>query len=402
MKDIITVAFNSLEVEKTTDNNNNNTVFTINTPPIIIRNKAILKVSNFCHIGNATGHADNMYLFRIRGVIADTSRFFTGSGGGNPLILTTTFNNNRSLYDENVITLVKQTINAIDILVDTYLPYATIAKNLSVITNGTYTYFTGQTLELTIASTNYNIRVDSVNSSGNITSFSFPNNDAPTTQYTTTSSLPTFSLTNNTNGSGASLTAVLTSGAISSITINNGGVGYRVGQTLAFSGGGGSGANISIASIGTLGDITGFTITSGGSSYTTPPTISINTRPINNGYGANISLTWNAGGISTAIISSGGFGYKVGQTLQLATNVGSGGVVRINNVNANGTIINPNGLVVDNPGSYSTAPAVLGVNPTNDVQATFNITSFGQVLKESIPNSLNFSITFIIEQDINE
>ena len=43
VKDIITIAFNSLEVEKTTDNNNNNTLFSINTPPIIIRNKAILK-----------------------------------------------------------------------------------------------------------------------------------------------------------------------------------------------------------------------------------------------------------------------------------------------------------------------------------------------------------------------
>jgi len=127
VKDIITVAFNSLEVEKTTDTNSNVIMFRIDTPPIIIRNKGILKVSNFCHMGTAAGHTDNMYLFRIRGIMVDTSRFFTGSGGY-PLILTTTFNNNRSLYDENVITLTRQTINAIEILVDTYQPSGTIIK----------------------------------------------------------------------------------------------------------------------------------------------------------------------------------------------------------------------------------------------------------------------------------
>jgi hypothetical protein len=127
VKDIITVAFNSFEVEKITDANNNNTLFRIDTPPIIIRNKGILKVSNFCYIGTATGYTDNMYLFRIRGVNVDTSRFFTGNGGY-PLILTTTFNNNRSLYDENIITLTKQTINSIEILVDTYTPSGNIIK----------------------------------------------------------------------------------------------------------------------------------------------------------------------------------------------------------------------------------------------------------------------------------
>ena len=313
VKDIITVAFNSLEVEKTKDNNNNITVFTINTPPIIIRNKAILKVSNFCHIGNATGHTDNMYLFRIRGIIADTSRFFTGSGGGNPLILTTTFNNNRSLYDENVITLVKQTINTIDILVDTYIPI----------------------------------------------------------------------------------------GIYNTVDIVNGGSGYLANQILRFTGGGTT--EIISLKIDTVsnGAITKVTLLDTPTSvYSTPPTLST----FINGTGANINLTWNANMISGAIIINGGSGYKVGQTLQLATNVGSGGIVRINNVDANGTISNPNGLVVDNGGNYTTAPAVLGVNSTTQTQTAslIPVMIFGQLLKESIPNSLNFSITFIIEQDINE
>jgi hypothetical protein len=310
VKDIITVAFNSLEVEKKTDGNGNNTLFTINTPPIIIRNKGILKVSNFCHIGTGTGHADNMYLFRIRGIIADTSRFFTGNGG-DPLILTTTFNNNRSLYDENVITLTKQTINSIEIMVDTYLPSAIITNNL-YISNGGSGYLVNQRLKLTIVSTDYEINVNSINSSGAINSISFIDT-APTTVFT---SSPITTLTNFINGSGASLTAVITSGAITSITITNGGRGYKVGQTLAFSGGGGSNANVSIATVGPLGQILTFTITNGGSAYSTAPTVSINSA-------------------------------------------------------------------------------------TQTQSATFAI-SFGRRILNSIPETLNFSITFIIEQDVNE
>jgi hypothetical protein len=309
VKDIITIAFNSLEVERTIDPNNNNiTLFRIDTPPIIIKHKGILKVSNFCHIGTAAGHTDNMYLFRIRGIMADTSRFITGNGG-DPLILTTTFNNNRSLYDENVITLVKQTINSIEMVVDTYTPIATILKNLFIF-NGGSGYLTGQRLIITVASTNYEININGVNSNNAITSFSFPNNDASTPEFST---VPIITLTNSINGSGANLTANIITGAIASINIINAGVGYKAGQTLAFSGGGGSGAIISIATVGSVGQILSFTYTNNGTGYATPPTISINAT-------------------------------------------------------------------------------------THTPSAIFEL-SFGQIIKESIPSSLNFSITFIIEQD---
>ena len=318
VKDIITIAFNSLEVEKTTDNNNNNTLFSINTPPIIIRNKAILKVSNFCHIGTAAGHTDNMYLFRIRGVIADTSRFFTGSGGGLPLILTTTFNNNRSLYDENVITLTKQTINAIDILVDTYLPTGFFNNKVNIISGGTG-YLTGQRLQLTGGGGSIiNLEITDA-TLGNINSVSILN--TPTDQYTTP---PT--LSNYITGTGASITASTTGTApnktILSISIiggaPGGGAGYKVGQTLSFTGGGGSGAIASISSVDANGRITNFTITNAGGGYSSDPTVSI--------------------------------------------------------------------------------------NPTTQTQTANIIPSmrFGSILSNSIPNSLNFSITFIIEQDVNE
>lgn len=314
VKNITTIAFNSLEVEKITDINNNNISFNIDTPPIIIKNKAILKVSNFCHIGSATNHTDNMYLFRIKGVNVDTSKFIAGSrGGGNPLILTTTFNNNRSLYDENIITLIKQTINSIDIIVDTYLPFGTFT-NLNILNVGSG-YLQGQILKLTGGGgTDVSILIDSV-LSGGISEFSFIN--TPDNTYTLAPSLSTFI-----TGSSAILTAVMTGTApnqtIASITINNAGKGYKVGQTLAFSGGGGTGAVISISTVNVNGGITGFTITNAGSGYSSAPSVSINA------------------------------------TTQTQT-----------------AILMPQ-------------------------------MKYGRILNNSIPNSLNFSITFIIEEDVNE
>lgn len=313
VKNITTVSFNSMEVERTIDNNNNNILFRLETPPIIIQNKGILKVSNFCHIGTSAGHEDNMYLFRIRNVMVDTSRFLSGSSG-NPLILTTTFNNNRSLYDENVITLVKQTINCIEILVDTYRPNATFKENLYLADTGGG-YLKGQQLRLNVASTNYNVIVGSVDNEGGITSFYFPDTEPPNDTYTSSTDplFPSIFLSNQINGTGASLTATVGSGAITSITINSPGAGYRVGQALAFSGGGGTGADITIRSVSASGGIESILITNGGSSYATAPTVSV----------------------------------AVGSQTQ---------------------------------------------------SARFAM-SFGRVLKEQIPTSLNFSITFIIEQD---
>jgi len=69
----------------------------------------------------------------------------------------------------------------------------------------------------------------------------------------------------------ASLTAVLTAGVVTSITINDGGSGYTAAPTLVFSGGDGSGA-VATATL-TAGIVTGTTIHNGGSGYTSAPTI---------------------------------------------------------------------------------------------------------------------------------
>lgn len=253
------------------NNENQNLSFNIDVPPLDISNSAILKVANFCHMGTATNHTDNIYLFKIKGVNVNNSKYMDNVGGP-PIILATTFNNNRSLYEENEITLARQTINNIDIVCDTLSPFGYL--NSLVITNGGSGYVKNQIFSPTITGggggSNVSIRISSVNA-GVIDGLQILNYGS--SNYTTT---PTFAIS-SISGSGAVLTATQSAGAINSIGISNAGTGYKVGQTLAFTGGGGSGANISIATTGTEGNILTFTITSGGTGYTSNPTaVSIN------------------------------------------------------------------------------------------------------------------------------
>lgn len=267
VKNITTIIFNSLESDNTLDDNNNVSFFTINTPPIEIKKEGILKVSNFCHIGAATGHTDNMYVFRVRGITANNSKCLTGKNGGFPIILTTTLNNNRSLYDENVITLIRQTINSIDIIVDTYLISSTNGTfNKINIEHGGINYLVGNVLTFTGGgSTAVNVRVASV-SSGAITSLTFV--DTPTSVYT---GIPT--LSNVMNGSGATFTTVApaTAGALTSVTLSSGGLGYRVGQVITITATGASGATATVTAVNaSTGAITTISaLTSGGTGYIT-------------------------------------------------------------------------------------------------------------------------------------
>ena len=264
-KNITTILINSSDsVKNRNTNTNRNLSFLMDIPAIEIKNKAILKVANFCHIGTATNHADNLFLFKIKGVNVDNSKYLYNTGGY-PVVLATTFNNNRSLYEENEITLIRQTINNIEILVDTISPDV---KSINyIITAGGSSYLVGQVLKFTGGGgDDIFLRIDSV-SSGVITS-------ASSVSYGSSySSAPT--LSNYINGSGAVLTATISTGAITAIGITNAGLGYKAGQALAFTGGGGSNANITIATVSATGAILTFTITSGGTGYTSAPSVSV-------------------------------------------------------------------------------------------------------------------------------
>jgi hypothetical protein len=267
VKNITTIIFNSLESDNTLNNNSNVSFFTINTPPIEIKKQGILKVSNFCHIGTAQGHTDNMYIFRVRGINADTSKCLSGRNAGFPTILTTTLNNNRSLYDENIITLTRQTINSIDIIVDTYLiAHVNGTFNRAEIEWGGVGYLVGNILTFTGGgSTPVNVRVATIFGGGIIRTLTFV--DTPTSLY---SSTPTLSAVMN--GSGATFTTVApaTAGPLTSITVSNGGLGYRVGQVITITATGASGATCTITAVNaSTGAITTLSTLTGGTGYIT-------------------------------------------------------------------------------------------------------------------------------------
>ena len=86
----------------------------MDVPPIIIKNKANLKVANICHSG--TGHGDNIIIFKLDGIMTDNNKYISNDGGY-PTIIATTFNNTRNLYEENDIPLIRQTINTIRLII---------------------------------------------------------------------------------------------------------------------------------------------------------------------------------------------------------------------------------------------------------------------------------------------
>lgn len=82
----------------------------------------------------------------------------------------------------------------------------------------------------------------------------------------------------NFNGVSATATATLSGGAVTGITINNGGSGYTTAPTVNFYGGGAivnGGTKARATATITNGVVTGITLNSGGSGYTTAPTVTL-------------------------------------------------------------------------------------------------------------------------------
>jgi hypothetical protein len=78
-----------------------------------------------------------------------------------------------------------------------------------------------------------------------------------------------------TAGNGAVLTAVVSGGAVTSVTINDGGSGYTSAPVIQFVGGTGNGATATCTVSG--GAINAVTVTSGGNNYTVPPYVVVTT-----------------------------------------------------------------------------------------------------------------------------
>lgn len=116
-KEITNIFINSkIAVNNGNANTGNSRIYSLymDVPPIIIRNRANLKVANICHSG--TGHGDNIIIFKLDGIMTDNNKYLSNDGGI-PTIIATTFNNTRNLYEENDIPLIRQTINSIRLII---------------------------------------------------------------------------------------------------------------------------------------------------------------------------------------------------------------------------------------------------------------------------------------------
>lgn len=81
-------------------------------------------------------------------------------------------------------------------------------------------------------------------------------------------------------GTGAVLAATVAANAVTGITVTNGGSGYKTGDSLIFTGGGGGTGAVATITADAGGVITGATVTAGGTGYTAPPTVAIAASPV--------------------------------------------------------------------------------------------------------------------------
>jgi hypothetical protein len=133
VKEITNLFINSaVAISQGNTNNDGTRLYSVyfDVPPIIIKNKATLRVANICHSG--TGHGDAIIIFKIDGIMTDNNKYISNDGGL-PVLIATTFNNTRNYTEENEIQLIRQTINTIRIFVSDSLtnPNAGILQTLN-------------------------------------------------------------------------------------------------------------------------------------------------------------------------------------------------------------------------------------------------------------------------------
>jgi len=146
---------------------------------------------------------------------------------------------------------------------------------------------------------------------------------------------PTFSITDPfSSGTGASFTAVLSGGAITSVTVNSGGSGYAAGTTLLARGGGAT-VNPVLTPTVVNGVITSVTVVSGGASITTQPTFCADCT----GSGCALNATVSGGAVTAVAVSNGGSGSLYpGPTVVYQGSTGGSGVQLAAYVDASGLI----------------------------------------------------------------
>ena len=161
-------------------------------------------------------------------------------------------------------------------------------------------------------------------------------------------------------GSGATGTAVLSSGGLGSVSVNTSGSLYSVEPTVTLVGGGGEGAT---ASAVINASVTGITVTNAGSGYTSAPTVSLSGGGAGSGATATATIS---GGISWISVSAGGSGYTTAPTVGFSGGGGSGATAAATIVD--GVLV---GVTVTAAGSgYTSAPTVTFTGPGTGAAAT--------------------------------
>jgi autotransporter-associated beta strand protein len=142
-------------------------------------------------------------------------------------------------------------------------------------------------------------------------------------------------------GSGAAATAVVSGGVVIAVNITNPGSGYTSAPILTFSGGGTTQAT-AVANV-----------TLGGAGYVTAPTVTFGAAPTGGTTATGTAILTT--GVTSAVISNGGSGYTSAPTVSFSGGGGSGAAATVV-INGSGAVTD---IIITSPGSgYTSAPSI--------------------------------------------
>lgn len=188
-------------------------------------------------------------------------------------------------------------------------------------------------------------------------------------------------------GGGTGAQVQIISGSLTTLSFNGisgitGGTGYSAGDYLTTTGGGGEGVVIKVLTVGANGEIATWELVNGGYGFTGAPTGVVSLT------GTGIGAVVTANDTNFAVQTSGqitqdsidglvnsGLGYSVGDRLIVSGGGGSGGLIEITSVGANGAILSY--VIIDGGFGYSSAPIILDEDgDAIDNQPSWNIDDF--------------------------
>ena len=160
-------------------------------------------------------------------------------------------------------------------------------------------------------------------------------------------SAPTVTISGG-GGSGATATAVLSNRSVISLTVSNGGSGYTSAPTVALTSGGGTGA--SATAVLATRTVASIAVSAPGSGYTSTPSVSV----AGDGTGSTAAAVLTGTTVASIALTSAGTGYTSIPTVDISGGGGSGATATVNV--AGGSIFS---LTLTAPGSgYTSAPTL--------------------------------------------